>query len=120
MKQRDGVLSNYDQAPPSRFAYSSSIASSYKRSASISASVFSRVVPAPVFTPAPVGLELEPPVCDCSGGDEWVSGSEPEVGAEGRDDDGTVGEERKGIVNVEVIRSAVDLLMYPRTRYVGM
>lgn len=89
------------------------MASSYKRSASISASVFSRVVPAPVFTPAPVGLELEPPVCDCSGKGESMSGSEPDVGAEDcdDDDDGTVEEARKGIVEAEVIRCAVDLLI---------
>lgn len=106
VKQRRDI--KFNQAPPSRFAYSSSIASSYNRSASISASVFSRVVPAPVFTPAPVGIELELPVCDCSCRDESMSGSEPDVGAKGCDD-GAVEGAREGIVEFEVIGYAVKL-----------
>lgn len=81
------------QAPPSRFAYSSSIASSYRRSASISASVFSRLVPAPVFTPAPVALEVESPVCDCSEMGWSTFGSEPDVEVE----------VRKGIVTANAV-----------------
>jgi len=83
-----------DQAPPSRLAYSSSIASSYRRSASISAAVFSRVVPAPVLTPAPVALELGLLVCDCSVTDESTFVSEPEAGA--CETSGSL--ERKGMV----------------------
>ncbi len=98
----------FDQAPPSRFAYSSSIASSYSRSASISACVFSRVVPAPVFTPAPVALELESPVCDCSDRDESMFGSEPDVAVCSCEDDGVV-EVRKGIVTAELAGREVDL-----------
>lgn len=97
------AIAGFDQAPPSLFAYSSSIASSYRRSASISASVFSRVVPAPVFTPAPVAVELESPVCVCVCSDM----DESEFGSE---DDGA-SEVMKGILKVDVMRWEIDLMV---------
>lgn len=83
------------------------------RSASSSASVFSRVLPAPVFTPAPVAVELDSSVCDCSEIGESLLGSEPDAEDRGCEDDEVVVEElRKGITTADVIECDIDVRMY--------
>lgn len=63
--RRNRNIPEQSHAPPSRLAYSSSIRSSYRRSASFSASVLGRVTPAPELAPAPVATAAAGVDCDC-------------------------------------------------------